>query len=150
MAWWKFKNTLFAQHMIIVIDTNCFLAILPKSSRYRPIFDAYRKGKFQIAISTEILNEYAEIFAKQMNDEISDNLVSLILKQPNTIKTEIYYRWALITADYDDNKFVDTAISANADFILTVDKHFNILKIISFPNVKTIGIDEFLELIKVG
>jgi uncharacterized protein len=27
--------------MRIVIDTNCFWAILPKKSPYRPIFDAY-------------------------------------------------------------------------------------------------------------
>ncbi len=134
--------------MIIVIDTNCFLAILPKGSRYRPIFEAYRQGKFELAVSTEILHEYAEIFSQQMTAEISDNLLSLILKQPNTLKTEIYYRWLLITTDYDDNKFVDTAISANADFIVTVDKHFNILKAISFPNVKTMNIDDFLKILQ--
>ncbi len=122
-------------------------AILPKGSRYRPIFDAYRQGKFGLAISTEILNEYAEIFSQRMTAEISDNIVSLILKQPNTLKTEIYYRWLLITADYDDNKFVDTAVSANADYIVTVDKHFNVLKTISFPSLKTIGIDDFLEML---
>lgn len=134
--------------IIVVIDTNCFLAILPKGSRYRPIFDAYRQGKFELAISTEILHEYSEIFSQQMTTEISDNLLSLILKQPNTLKTEIYYRWLLIKTDYDDNKFVDTAISANANYIITVDKHFNILKKIAFPKVKTIQLDNFLEILK--
>jgi putative PIN family toxin of toxin-antitoxin system len=134
--------------MRIVIDTNCFLAILPKSSRYRPIFDAYRQKKLELVVSTEILLEYAEVFSQQMTAEISDNILSLILKQPNTIKTEIYYRWLLITTDYDDNKFVDTAIAANAEFILTVDKHFNVLKTITFPSIKIIGIDGFLEVLK--
>ena len=57
--------------MRIVLDTNCFLAILPKKSYYRPIFDAFKEGKFELAISTEILDEYAEIFEQKMTAEIS-------------------------------------------------------------------------------
>ena len=134
--------------MKIVIDTNCFLAILPKKSLYRPIFDAYRQCKFELAISSEILDEYAEIFEQKMTAEISENILELILKQPNSIKTEIYYRWGLIISDYDDNKFVDTAISANADFIITSDKHYKTLSETPFPKVKIISLDGFMEILK--
>ncbi|GGD62295.1 hypothetical protein GCM10011514_28000 [Emticicia aquatilis] len=130
--------------MRVVIDTNYFLAILPKKSIYRPIFDAFRQSKFELAVSSEILDEYAEIFEQKMNAEISANIIELILKQPNSIRTEIFYRWELITADYDDNKFVDSAISANADFIVTSDKHYNVLEQIPFPSVKIISLREFL------
>lgn len=130
--------------MRVVIDTNCFLAILPKKSIYRPIFDAFRQSKFELAVSSEILDEYAEIFEQKMNAEISANIIELILKQQNSIRTEIFYRWELITADYDDNKFVDSAISANADFIVTSDKHYNVLEQIPFPSVKIISLREFL------
>lgn len=131
--------------MRVVVDTNCFLAILPKQSIYRPIFDAFRHGKFELAVSSEILDEYAEIFEQKMNAEIASNIIELILKQPNSIRTEIFYRWGLITSDYDDNKFVDTAISANADFIVTSDKHYKVLRQIPFPNVKIISLSEFLQ-----
>ncbi len=33
----------------------------------------------------------------------------------------------------DDNKFVDCAVAANASFIVSHDKDFNILKEIDFP-----------------
>ncbi|TAE37577.1 MAG: putative toxin-antitoxin system toxin component, PIN family [Runella slithyformis] len=89
-----------------------------------------------MAVSTEILDEYSEVFTEKMTAEISENLLELILKLPNTIKIEVYFRWGLITSDYDDNKFVDTAISANADFIITLDRHFKILKSIPFPSPK--------------
>jgi uncharacterized protein len=135
--------------MRVVIDTNCFLAIIPKLSPYRPIFDSFRKAKFEIAISTEILNEYSEIFTEKMTPEISENLLELILKQPNSIHTEIFYRWGLIQVDYDDNKFVDTAISSISDFIVTVDGHFKVLKDIPFPKVITLNLKEFLEVIKI-
>ncbi len=101
--------------MRVVIDTNCFLAIIPKVSPFRSIFDAYRARKFELAVSTEILDEYAEIFGQRMTPYIANNLLELIDKQSNTLRTEIYYRWAAITEDYDDNKFVDCAISAGAD-----------------------------------
>jgi predicted nucleic acid-binding protein len=47
------------------------------------------------------------------------------------------------TNDFDDNKFVDCAISANAFCILSNDKHFSILNEISFPRVKVLTVDEF-------
>jgi uncharacterized protein len=133
--------------MRIVLDTNCFLAILPKHSKYRSVFDAYRKGVFELAVSTEILDEYSEIFTQKMTSDISENLLELILKQPNTLEIEIFYRWLLITSDFDDNKFVDTAISANVDFIVTFDRHYNVLKTTPFPKVQVINLDEFIEVL---
>lgn len=134
--------------MRVVIDTNCFLAIIPKISPYRPIFDSFRKAKFELAISTEILNEYSEIFTEKMTPEISENLLELILKQTNSIHTEIFYRWGLIHLDYDDNKFVDTAISSISDYVVTVDGHFKVLKDILFPKVNVLNLNEFLEIIE--
>jgi predicted nucleic acid-binding protein len=49
----------------------------------------------------------------------------------------------LIKTDPDDNKFVDCAISANAKFIVTNDKHFNILQKIEFPKVSVLNILTF-------
>ena len=49
----------------------------------------------------------------------------------------------MITADPDDNKFVDCAISAGAKYIVTNDKHFNVLKEIDFPKVDIITLIDF-------
>jgi predicted nucleic acid-binding protein len=67
---------------------------------------------------------------------------------PNLLYVNKYYFWRLITIDPDDNKFVDCAIAANADFIVTDDKHFNVLKNVAFPSVKVINAAEFLEILK--
>jgi predicted nucleic acid-binding protein len=53
----------------------------------------------------------------------------------------------LIKVDVDDNKFVDCAIAANSNAIVTEDKHFNTLKDIPFPVVQVIGIASFKEII---
>ena len=71
--------------------------------------------------------------------------MSLLRELPNVLYTTVYFNWKLIYADTDDNKYVDCAIAAQADYIVTEDKHFHILKRIPFPNVQTISINEFLE-----
>ncbi len=48
-----------------------------------------------------------------------------------------------IEADPNDNKFVDCAVAARADYIVTEDKHFNELRKVSFPKINVIGVDEF-------
>ena len=48
--------------------------------------------------------------------------------------------------DEDDNKFVDCAIAANADYLITQDKDFNILKQIDFPKINIVRLDEFKEI----
>jgi predicted nucleic acid-binding protein len=54
---------------------------------------------------------------------------------------------ATYNADPDDDKFVDCAVSANADFLVTNDRHYGILKNIPFPHLKVIRIEEFLEIL---
>jgi len=66
-----------------------------------------------------------------------------LLVSHNVEKVNPYYKWNLITADPDDNKFVDCALNAGADYIVTNDKHFNILNEIEFPPIKVIDIETF-------
>jgi predicted nucleic acid-binding protein len=74
-------------------------------------------------------------------------IVDAILNASHAEPITVYYKWNLITADPDDNKFVDCAVSANVDFIVTNDKHFNVLKNIDFPQINVIDIDAFKKII---
>jgi len=67
---------------------------------------------------------------------------------PNVPYFISYYKWQLIEADPDDNKYSDCAIAGAALFLVTEDKHFSILKSISFPRISVISIDEFTQLLK--
>ena len=57
------------------------------------------------------------------------------------------YHFNLITADPDDNKFVDCSIQANARYIVTNDHHYDILRQIDFPKVGIIKLMDFLLMI---
>lgn len=60
------------------------------------------------------------------------------------------YRFRLIEKDVDDNKFVDCAIHANAQYIVTQDQHFEVLKSIGFPHIDVIDTDTFSYLLAKG
>lgn len=131
--------------MKVVIDTNVILMSLPKISKYRPIFDGLIQSKFNLAISNEILQEYVEVIGNKTTGEIAQNFAELLVKLENVEKKEIYFRWNLIERDPDDNKFVDCAISARVQYIVSNDSHFKILKEVKFPPVEVIDADSFLE-----
>ena len=59
-----------------------------------------------------------------------------------------HYHFELITADRDDNKFVDCAIAANATFIVSDDKHYLPLRQIEYPRLYVIRMMEFVSILK--
>lgn len=102
------------------------------------------EGKYCLCVSNEILNEYQEIIERYSSATIASNIIKAIVHSPYTVYNESFYRFNLIESDPDDNKFVDCAICSNAEFIVTEDSHFNVLKDIPFPKVKVISLDQFL------
>ena len=78
-----------------------------------------------------------------MTKEIARNVVEAIARLNTTIYQEIYIHFGLIEKDLDDNKFVDCAIASNAEYIVTNDSHFNVLKEIDWPKVLVVTIKEF-------
>ena len=129
----------------VVIDTNCLLQILARRSPYRPIWDAFLAGKFQLCVSNEILEEYQEILEKQITLSVAENVVLLILNQKNVSFVDPHFRLGLITADPDDNKFVDCAFAAGADYLVSEDSHFNVLLTTPFPHINLVTLDEFMQ-----
>jgi putative PIN family toxin of toxin-antitoxin system len=131
--------------MKIVLDTNCLLISVSSRSQFFWLWQAFLKGKFVICYTTEILNEYAEIQSRHVSANFANTMIDTITNAKNAEQITVYYKWALIATDPDDNKFVDCAISANAKYIVSNDRHFNILKEIDFPKVDIVTIDEFKE-----
>lgn len=131
--------------MKIVIDTNIFLVSLPEKSKYRPIFNAYLNNTVDVIITTDIYFEFLEILSNQAKKGIAKYIADSLKAAENVITPEVYYKWNLITADPDDNKFTDAYIAANADYLVTNDTHFNEVKKSRFPQVNIISAENFLK-----
>lgn len=129
----------------IVLDTNCLVQMISLHSPYRPVWQAFRDGRYTLCVSNDILTEYNEILERVANAAVAHNIVNAIARSPYTRMLDPQYRFGLIEQDPDDNKFVDCAIIAGADYIVSEDAHFRILADIPFPSVAVIRLDEFIK-----
>jgi len=130
--------------MKVVLDSNVLLVAVGKRSAYRGIWQAFVERKYQIILSEAIIFEYIEILQQKASVGAWDFVMDIFMESPGIIYQQVYYSWNLIYNDPDDNKFVDAAIAANAEYIVTDDAHFNVLKSIDFPPVKILSAGEFL------
>ena len=101
-----------------------------------------------MCVSTEILEEYAEIITQKMSVAVATNVIHLLLESEYVELINPYFRLQLIKADPDDDKFVDCAFAANATYIVSDDKHFDVLKDIDFPKILVLKLKEFLGLLQ--
>ena len=130
----------------VVLDTNALIQSLPTRSRYHKIWTDFLACKYCLCVSNEILSEYEEILSVHASSEVAQNVVNAIARHPQTVYRESYFRFHLLSdVDKDDDKFVDCAITAGADYIVTEDSHFDRLKLITFPRLNVLTLDEFNE-----
>jgi len=128
--------------MKIVLDTNVLLVCISARSKLHWIFRALLDKKFTLCVTTEILNEYAEIIERHMGTEVSTSVLGLLENAKNVEFIKHHFRFQLLK-DTDDDKFVDCAIASNARFIVSHDKDFEALKSIPFPKVEVIDSEAF-------
>ena len=117
--------------MIVVIDTNVVLTMFKPAHANRPVFDAWAANRLRWAVSTDILLEYEEVMTR-LNSATYAGLAFQTMNaiesvRRNLIRVSPSFRFRLITADVDDDKFADCAIAAEADWIITEDHHFDAL-----------------------
>lgn len=129
--------------MKVVIDTNVLLVAIGRKSKYHWIFERLLAEEFKLLVTTSILLEYHEIISRKIDDFTAEETLKLLLSLPNTELIEVFYNWNLIEKDKDDNAFIDFAVTGGADFLVTEDAHFNILKNIDFPKVAVLNIQTF-------
>ena len=128
----------------VVLDTNVLLVSISEKSKLHWIFEKLLNKDYKLCVTTDILDEYAEIIERHMGSEASENILKTLENLSNVEKITRYYRFRLLK-DEDDDKFVDCSIAANASYIVSHDKDFKILETIPFPKVKVINTEAFKE-----
>ena len=137
--------------MKVIIDTNGLLNSVPKNGSKRWLYDAFICKKFEWVFSNEIISEYAEMIGSEFGETAMEVVLSILLTATNTLRYEPYYKWKLVVDDPEDNKFVDCAIGANVDFLVSDDRHLLRLRNMErlFPPVSVIKFDEFKQVLDI-
>ena len=135
-------------HLRVVLDTNILIRAVSSRSHTSVILDALYNQEFTLCISTDILLEYEEKISEIYDRDTAELTISSILMLPNIQQTSIYFDLRLIIPDADDDKFVNCAFSANADYLVSDDRHFRILADIDFPKIVCLTFEQFKALLK--
>jgi len=133
--------------MRAVIDTNVLLTSISTKSAYHWLFKSIQENRFEIAFTTDILIEYEEQIASHWNIKVATAVIQSLLELPNAIQVNVFYKLHLIEYDNDDNKFVDCAFAANAHYLVTEDRDFNVLKKIAFPIIQVVDLITFKQIL---
>ena len=133
--------------MRVVLDTNVLISALAfPGSKPDQILSRIRRGEIDLFISSFILSELDRVLRekfrltkKEAQDRV--NAVSSIahLVEP----TE---RIQVVTAKDDDNRILECAIEAQADFLVTGDKE-QLLPLGSLRDTRIISPSEFVNLL---
>ena len=131
----------------LVLDTNSLLQCVARRNRNHQLWLSFLSGQHQLCVTTEILNEYAEILEQKVSSEFSNIILEIIVTNPSTLLITPVYHFKVIEADHDDDKYVDCAVAAKALCIVTDDKHFRHLSKYEFPYVEILRLEEAIALL---
>lgn len=131
----------------VVLDTNILVASISRKSPYHWVWQAFLNQQYSLCVTSDILDEYAEIIERYFSVIDADNTLNQIMMSSNIVQIIRFYEWNVIEQDPDDNKFFDCAVAANAHYLVSEDNHFNILKRIPLPSVTRIRIQEFSQVL---
>ncbi len=115
--------------MILCIDTNTVVQALAEHHPFHPILDAWVAGQLTWAVSTPILLEYEEVLTRLSGGPSRWRKLARLmdlaeLTSANLLRITPLFQFHVVTADADDNIFTDCAITADADYLVTEDRHF--------------------------
>ena len=130
-----------------MLDTNVLLRAISRKSSLAKILDLLYEGRFRLVVSTDILLEYEEIIGRFYSPSTAQLLLDFLLTLPDVDRVEPFFALNLIVSDNNDNKFVDCAFAGNAHYIVTDDRHFNVLLSIDFPAILLVKANDFATLI---
>ena len=134
--------------MKVVLDTNVLLVSLPSHSPFHPIYRAVVEGRISLFVTNETLTEYEEQISVRLGIDRTDIQLRELLNLPSVVLIDVYFHWHKIEADPDDNKFFDCAVACGADYLVTNDRHFNVVSQIDFPKVTIIRAEDFLTVLQ--
>jgi len=135
--------------MKIILDANVFISAAYRGGNPARIIDRVESFSDTLFITDEIIAEVEDVFGRpkfNMSKETQQREITHIKRISTKITVTDSER---ITTggsiDKTDNKYLECAAAANADYIITGDKHLLVLK--EYKGVKIVKPAEYLDFV---
>ena len=128
----------------VVLDSNVLISSIVFGGNPRKIFKKIIEGKIKLSISLSIIEEIREVLGGD-KFKYSPAVLNIIINELLAI-TEVVEPMEILNViddDPDDNRILECAVEAGADYIITGDKH--LLKKNPYFNIRIMNPYDFLE-----
>ena len=129
----------------MVFDTNIFIsAFVIPGGKAEEAFLNVLKGNFHLFSSIAILTETAQKLREKFG--WPEDKIERFLKLIGRVASiEVIHPHLHLLADEPDNRILECAIEAKADFIVTGDKH--LLSLRHFQDIRIVRLSDFLQIL---
>jgi len=134
----------------VVFDTNVWVSILFNKVLAKDILPLIRKKRIDIFISEELLKELARVLTYPKIESILTKaqldpkiVLTSILESVTYVRAEEAVRE--VEEDPADNRVLECALSANADFVVSGDRH--LLNLGEYKGIKILKARKFLAIV---
>jgi putative PIN family toxin of toxin-antitoxin system len=128
----------------IVVDTNVLISAYLWKGKPREALKLIRSGGFRLLYCRQTIDELVRVLSLKFSLNATE--IYLIVEDIRSMGKAIVVssvEWP-ITADPTDNIFVNLALDAKADLIISGDSH--LLRLNKFKNIRIVSVTEFLAL----
>ena len=127
---------------MITLDTNIYISALQYGGKPMLLLQMALNGDIEIAVSAAILDETLRLLRDKFNwpSEDLDSAHSLVLTCARLVEPR--QTVDVIKEDPSDNRIVECAVEAGAEYIVSGDRH--LLRLGSYGDISIIRVSDFL------
>ena len=129
-----------------ILDTNVVISgIFWKGAPFE-VLRAWQKQRFRLAISPPILDEYRRVLHEMIEGRpspVAVSIIELIEIHSDMVKPVSFAR--TVCSDPDDDKFLEAAVAASADYVVSGDAA--LLRLKNHRRVQIVRPAQFLRLL---
>ncbi len=132
--------------MRVVLDTNIIISGLNFAGREREVLDLARIGRYELCLSRFILDEVAGVLVRKFGwgVERAQRAVGLLRSWAN--EAEPRTRVSVIQRKDADNRILECAVEAQADYLVTGDRR-DLLPLKKYKGTKVVTSAQFLAIV---
>ena len=131
----------------LVVDTNVLLSSFISAGPPRIIVNRIRDRLDLLCLSSSILEEYLAVLQRAgISEHLQASLFSLLHDPDHVLLVVPSRRVQVIRDDPSDDMFLECAIEAHADYVVSGDRHLRRLR--SFQGIEIIPPLEYLSRVK--
>ena len=130
----------------VVLDTNVLISGIFWNGPPFKILEAWHQRLFTLVLSSSILEEYRRVAAeigKKKHVEPVDEILGIIETHSVIVKPTPFVQQ--VCKDGDDDKFLEAAVAAKADYVVTGDAE--LLRVRTYETFEIIRPTQFLRIL---